>query len=301
MIYDTPAYPAFTDWVVQNRLLREPFRLLDIGVQGGIHARWHWFGDYLEVIGFDALADVIAELNEANPAPERIRYLHMGLGNEDGERLFQRVANPYGSAFLPPALAVSQIARDEHGKIPDDWSTVPIRKLDTLSAEGVIGTVNALKMDCEGFEIEIVKGAQKFIDANELFAIESETNLYLHPWYDTAHFVELYRMLGARGFEVFDLYFYRIPRAEMAEGFPLPQGGHRPIGQPDTFDFLFLRGFSHTAEFTQSIDTLLKMMMLAELYALQDVALHILTLARPRLVERIDVEHAAKLLHIDHR
>ena len=38
--------PRFTRWVVANRLLAEPFVLVDVGVQGGEsrRRRWHMIG-----------------------------------------------------------------------------------------------------------------------------------------------------------------------------------------------------------------------------------------------------------------
>ncbi len=35
----------FTRWVVREGLLRQPFVLVDVGVQGGEHPRWQPLGD----------------------------------------------------------------------------------------------------------------------------------------------------------------------------------------------------------------------------------------------------------------
>src|SRR5690348_12015846 len=135
MIRDTPAHPAFTEWVVQNGLLHEPLRIIDVGCQGGLHRRWNWLGDKLEAWAFDPLPEVIDALSAKNPAPERIRYFCMGLGNEDGDRLFERTDNAFQSAFLP-AIWNQDDFREKRGMLPPCWSATPIRKLDTLMADG---------------------------------------------------------------------------------------------------------------------------------------------------------------------
>jgi FkbM family methyltransferase len=283
VIYETPEHPRFTDWVVRSGYLREPFRLIDAGVQGGIHRRWLWFADQLEVFAFDPLQQVINDLKAANRDPTRFHYFHIGLGNEDGERLFEQTPNPYGSAFLPPVMTEDAISRTASGQIPSNWTKVRIRKLDTLLASGLIPVPDAMKMDCEGFEVEILKGASTLLSKRSVFAIESESNLKLHPWHSPCHFVDLYRLVGPLGFDVYDLYYYRTPVEDIAK----PN-----VGPPDTFDFLFLRELKDTA----SVDAFLKMAMLAELYALPDVALRILKRNRVAIRRRLDVDKAEELL-----
>jgi FkbM family methyltransferase len=290
MIYETPEHPAFTDWIVKDDLLRERLRIIDVGALGGLHSRWRWLGDYLEAWAFDPLPDAIERLKAANQAPDRIRYYNMGLGNQDGERLFSREDNPYGSSFLPSAVPETQLGRDAAGNLPSNWSLTPIRKLDSLMADGLIASIDHIKMDCEGFELEVLDGAQHFLDHSGVFAVESESSLKLHPWYQPCHFVQLYRRLGPRQFDVYDEHHYRVSREPFGDGYP-----HR--SRPDTYDFLFLRGFGNGDDLNaHSLDRLIKMVVIAELYALQDIAADIVIRAADRLAGRFDPEKAVALL-----
>lgn len=289
-IYETPELPVFTDWVIKAGLLHEPLRLIDAGVQGGLKPRWKWLGEYLEAWGFDPLAESIEPLVAANPAPKRIHYYSIGLGNEDGERLFSRADHPYASAFLPYAIPESQLGRDGSGNLLGDWRQPTMRRLDTLFAEGLFGAVDYIKLDCEGFETEVLRGAQRVLAEAGVFAIEVESSLKLHPWHKPSHFAELQEILAPAGFEVYDLYFYRDSRQPFSGGFP-----HK--GKPDTFDFLFLRGFGEEDELSaHSLDRLIKMAIVTELYGLQDVAANIVTRAATRFAMRFDPERAVKLL-----
>jgi hypothetical protein len=67
----TSANAEFTNWVVKAGYLREPFVLVDVGVQGGESPSWHRLGDYLVVLGFDAIEDALEllEVPEEGHAP----------------------------------------------------------------------------------------------------------------------------------------------------------------------------------------------------------------------------------------
>jgi hypothetical protein len=56
---------------VSTGILQTPFVLIDVGVQGGEHPRWHRLGDYLVVHGFDPIVQCIERLRRQN-AGDRI-------------------------------------------------------------------------------------------------------------------------------------------------------------------------------------------------------------------------------------
>lgn len=298
MPHYTNARPGFTLMMCRG-ILREPFRLIDVGVQGGIHDRWRAFGDHLQLWGFDALREVIESLSREPHDAARIRYFNIGLGNYDGERLFEKVDNPYGSAFLPMTASEADIGRAASGEFPPNWRRVPIHRLDSLYAQGVIGQADFIKLDCEGFEIEIVKGGQNFLRESGIFGIESETHFFWHHQVPRSHFIELYEQLIPLGFEVFDLGFHRTPCKPLFKGFPVVSDGtvrYRSVGQPNTFDFLFLGPAFKATEHSLGIDTLIKMIAVCELYGLHDVALSMLFTHRNQLGTRLDIDEAADCL-----
>jgi hypothetical protein len=78
--------PAFTTWVVENDLLKEPFVVIDVGVQGGPHPRWKHLKDKVRVYGFDAIPEVVEGLNAQKQPNET--YFATALGDEEGTRDF---------------------------------------------------------------------------------------------------------------------------------------------------------------------------------------------------------------------
>jgi FkbM family methyltransferase len=294
MAHRHPDYAYFTREICKRGILQEPFRLIDVGVLGGIANHWLNFGDHLHAWGFDVLEQAVRPLVEANEHPERLHYLNIGLGDEDTTRAFK---------FYPDNPASSHFAASNGTDRTDEsWQNVPIRQLDSLYADGTIGAVDFMKMDAETYEIEIVKGARQFLLNSGIFGVESETSFARTTRNPHSHFVELYGQLAAYGFSVYDAGLHRVPRPPLARGFPVETTTDRyvllPTGAARIFDFLFLGDIFEDAakQAAASVDRLLKMIAVAEIYSLQDIGLDMLLANRERLGSRFDVEQGADWL-----
>ncbi len=295
MAHRHPDYPYFTREVCRRNLLQQPFRLIDVGVRGGIAEHWWNFGDHLEAWGFDVLYDEgVGPLIASNEHPDRLHYLNVGLAEEDGTRAFK---------FYPDNPASSHFAASNRTDPTDDsWRIVPIRRLDTLFGEGTIGAIDFMKMDAETYEVEIVKGARQFFLNSGIFGVESETSFLRTRRNPRSHFVELYEQLAPYDFTPYDAGLHRVPRPPLAQGFPKEIGNGEyvlePIGRAAVFDILFLQSiFENSGQQAEiDIDRLVKMIAVAEIYGLQDISLDILFGNRKRLGDRLDVDEAADWL-----
>src|SRR5262249_52154604 len=140
----------FTKWVVSAGLLTEPFVLIDVGVQGGENNRWRPLDDCLVVHGFDPIEEVVQNLDRENRGRSNRYYHCMALGNTDGEQTF------YFNPVNPTASSMYQQTPDRFGLDPvEQRRIVPIRRLDSLLAEGVIPRADYIKIDVEGFEQDV--------------------------------------------------------------------------------------------------------------------------------------------------
>jgi hypothetical protein len=86
---------------------------------------------------------------------------------------------------------------------------VPMRKLDTLLAEGAIPPADFIKIDCEGFEPAVLKGAGNFLTQSGVLGIESKIGFSSIHWPQT-HFLAVYEQLLPHGFRLSDLAFNRV-------------------------------------------------------------------------------------------
>jgi FkbM family methyltransferase len=295
--------PEFTKWVVREGLLAEPFVLIDVGVQGDVNRRWQPLGDYLTVHGFDSIEEVVQQLTEANRGRPNRHYHFMAVGSSDGEmRFYFNPANPTASSMFPQGASRYGVETVEEVR------NVPVRRLDSLLAEGTIPRADFLKVDVEGFERDVLLGAQSLLRAG-ILGLQTETNFGVSPYYPKGHFMTLAELALGSQLLVFDVVFDRIPRASFQRAL-VGKGlramrGQNVVGKPGTVDVLFCRDLIDEIDYpnnyqTQcrpvSLDQLIKMIIIYELHGLNDIALDTAERFAPRLGARLDIERAVWLL-----
>jgi FkbM family methyltransferase len=295
--------PAFTTWVVENDLLKEPFVVIDVGVQGGPHRRWKHLKDKIRVYGFDAIPEVVEGLNAQKQPNET--YFATALGDEEGTRDFYVRSNGgsyYGSSFY-----------ESDALQPGLLTKVPITRLDTLFAKGVIPPADHIKVDCDGHDPEVIRGAQRYLAQSNVVSVIVETAFTVSQTYPRSHFVAISDILTAHRLLVFDLALMRTARpsyvaAKARHPWPaLDPTNDAPdlnVGAPGTVDALFCRDFvseqvtpKHFAKVPGAVtdpttDKIIKSMINFELHGLMDCAAELAEHFRPLLSHRLDVETA---------
>jgi FkbM family methyltransferase len=304
--------PPFTIWAIKNRCLREKLVVIDIGCQGGMHPRWAFLGECLEFHGFDAITEVVAQLRKNDKAGHT--YHELALGNEDGEREFFVPDNTFSASFYQDGSVPQETTA---GTIARGVRKVSIRRLDTLFKEGKLPPSDYIKLDCEGFEPEILRGARHYLASSGNICVTSESNFNISPVLPYTHFQALNEILVEHRLLVFDLNLVRAPRVSYGLArarHPLPPPDpvlgwpDLDVGPPTTIDVVFCRDFVAEAREPQSyvvskvptgppsVDQLIKAMINFELHGLMDCAYDIAVQFRDRLQSRFDVEKACELL-----
>jgi FkbM family methyltransferase len=294
---------AFTKWVTASGHLRDKFVLIDVGVQGDANVRWDLLGDNLVVHGFDPIEEVVTELNRVNRGRRNRHYHHFAIGDADRTVTFYfNAANPTASSMY-----LQGPSRFDHSTT-EQARTVAMRTLDTLLAEGTISQPDFLKVDVEGFEKSVFAGTQKLLSMGTLLGIESETNFGVSPTYPKSHFATLSDILVEHCFTVFDIGFNRVPRSSFMQSLArhavtIPPDAE--LGKPATLNVLFCRELIDEHDSPHhyinkptpvTIDQITKMMIIYELYGLNDIAVDAAVRFRDILGPRLDVEKAIALL-----
>ena len=283
--------PRFTEWVIQRGLLETPFTLVDVGVQGGIHPRWNALGSALRVYGFDPLEEAIAPLVRFNlPNHE---YYAVALGDQDGERDFFVPEVLPASSFFPRETKQDQarMAIDPRNWRAIQTRQVPTRRLDTLMSEGVVPRADFLKIDCEGFEPAVLKGARRFLGESGVLGIESEIGFSSIDWPQT-HFLAVYEQLLPHGFRLSDLAFNRVHFGSFLERARRLGRETTTIPFPGTFQILFSRSLT-VAKVPPSRDEVLKAAIIFELYGMRDVAYDLLQVFRSIFPPSAEIQDGA--------
>jgi Methyltransferase FkbM domain len=227
----------------------------------------------------------------------------MALGNAEGEQKF------YFNPVNPTASSMYQKATGRFGvETAEQHRMVPIRRLDSLLAEGVIPMADYIKIDVEGFEKDVLLGAYELLGAGVL-GLQTETNFGVSPSYPKSHFGTLAEIALENHLVVFDLVFNRIPRASFQQA--LISKGLQPIteqdavGRPSTVNVLFARDLIDEADHPEhyqtqcrpvSVNQLIKSIIICELHTLNDVALDTVERFAECLGARLDVDRAVRLL-----
>ena len=298
----TDANAEFTTWVAKTGILREPFVLVDVGVQGGENPSWHRLGDHLIVHGFDAIEEAVDQLQKRTAGTPNRHYHRIAAGNADEERIFYfNPANPTASSMYSQGSSRFDVSAHQQPR------SVTVRRLDTLLAEGLIPKADFLKVDVEGFEKDVLLGAATLLA--DVLGVESESNFGISAVYPKSHFCTLAEILLEYHLLVFDLVFNRVPRANFRRALEkkgVTTGSHyHGYGKPAMVNVLFCRDLIDETDAPSkyrnerrlfSLDQLIKTLIIYELYGLNDIAVDTALRFAELLASRLDVDRAVWLL-----
>jgi FkbM family methyltransferase len=152
---------------------------------------------------FEPFPKAFADLKKVSEKCSRIRPINIALGDEEKtQTLFLTNYNPTNS-LLPPAAQASvylEGCMESAGTL-----SVPVRTLDKFCAEQNIDHVDLLKMDVQGYELSVLRGAKSFLERGKIKLVYTEANFV--PLYEQqAYFHDLYNFLLERDFHLVALY-----------------------------------------------------------------------------------------------
>jgi FkbM family methyltransferase len=175
------------------------FVLVDIGARGGVEPRWQPFADALHVVAIDA--DESAEVPDFHGVAhfERIRA---SVGPSEGAVEFYVTRSVGASSILRPNREfLAQFPEPERFDVVE-VTTVQSRPLDALVRERRLHSVDFIKLDTQGSELSILRGADEALAS----VVGIEVEVEFAPLYEGQPlFGEIDEFLRARGFELFDL------------------------------------------------------------------------------------------------
>ena len=97
-----------------------------------------------------------------------------------------------------------EIGKDGWGSI-EHKTTVPVITIDEFCEKQKITKIDVLKIDTQGFELEVLKGAQKSMKENKIGLLYFEVT-FIDMYKDLPLFGELYNFAVNNGFELVAIY-----------------------------------------------------------------------------------------------
>jgi len=288
------SFPEFTKYLVAQRLFAlKPLIVVDVGARGGFESHWAFYGDQVKLIGFEADAEECKKLNRKTPN-SRNYFFPVALHQNRGKKTFYITAYPSSSGFYPPDMRHIQ-------RFPDEINLSVVKTLemetvdfDSFAKENQIDYVDFMKLDTEGSELDILKGATRFLKETILgLSIEVEFS----QWHkDQPVFSDVDSFLRSFGFQLFNLTPYRHARKVLPAFSSLLIPGPVEKGQLVWGQALYLRDGVDEIKSLNLLEkgwdniNILKLASLMELFSLSDCAIELIQEAKRGGILRGDVD-----------
>jgi FkbM family methyltransferase len=209
--------------------------LVDVGSAGGLHPRWQRFRPIMSAILFDPRE---AEAS-GGFGPGQTRVYPVALSDQAGEAALHITALPNMSSFLlPDAEVFGRYRKKGRDAAVTSTETVPVDRLDNLAqADGF--KPNVLKIDTQGSELLVLKGAEESLKSVLLAEVEVS---FFQRYAGQPLFADIQAWMTDRGFELIELHRLKRYRAQNSLGIyqPLLGSGQRS-GRVTYGDAIFIR------------------------------------------------------------
>lgn len=299
-------HPLMTEYLMQNEVLRkEKFFLFDVGASEGIASYWNSFGKNLSGVGFDPLVNECNRLNTINPFPG-VTYVASYIVSEiaeidryRGAIIHNHAARSSSSAYLKKFNI--DYAKQYFNKGDECIYSENRISLDRYCLENKIENVDFIKVDTDGADYAVLRGAERLLREGNVLGlyVESQFHGEAHPYANT--FRNIDHFLVENGFSLFDLSTWRYTKAQLPGKFLYKLPAQTVTGQICWGDALYFKDFIYMKNQGKQISTLeiIKMACIQEIFGLPDCAAELLVIFRDQLSNVIDVDKCLNALARD--
>lgn len=211
---------------ILKKNINQNFTLLDIGAANGINLRWNLISEKINQILVEPHAESAVNLRKQGHD-----VIETVLSDHDNKLInFYKTKKPMLSSMFEPNLSYLSQFQDVDRFSIVEKKQLKSMKLDTVFKNQKLNTPNFIKIDTEGSELEILKGANELLKKNTLFGLEVETSLFELRKKQPSIF-DIKNYLKGLNFNLID--FINIIRWE--------KNNFRHQGQPNIIDCLFIK------------------------------------------------------------
>jgi FkbM family methyltransferase len=166
--------------------------------------RWvEWFAPNLNIVGFDADADAVVAMNNANSrAGIKHKETHYSdaVWSSDGEhRLYLTKFRGCSSLLKPNDVYMKRFEEHKDAMTPDGERTVRTVTLDSFCGAHGISSIDYLQIDVQGGTMHVLDGARYIL--NTVLMAEVEADL-VKAYVGAPLFYDVWRKMDMRGFKL---------------------------------------------------------------------------------------------------
>jgi FkbM family methyltransferase len=211
-----------------------PIVIVDVGARGGADGSWKSLPLSSKVIAFEPDDQECVRLNlrEQEEGENRITYFPIALGQKRGLVPFFRTASPHCSSNLRPLEELCDRFPIFEGIAIQSEYEIDVVPLDEWCRENDVRTVDFIKLDTQGSELDILIGAEQILESTLII----ETEIEFNPIYENQPlFGDLDSHLRASGFELWgldSLNYCQMTGTTLATTHVQTAGDGRVLGAP---------------------------------------------------------------------
>lgn len=186
---------------VDSLLRRERVRVVDVGARGGWPRKWQTMRPWVTLVGFEPEAHEWERLRNSAEADEV--YLADALYRSNSEILLHHTRDPHCTSLYRPNQALIQRLRPGDDRLEVVRSeTIPVTTLDHALEGAGIQSVDFLKLDTQGSELDILQGGVRTLEEG---VIGVEVEVEFLPLYEGQPlFPDVHQFMVSHGFELMD-------------------------------------------------------------------------------------------------
>lgn len=226
--------PQFTQVMVNNGILRgHEMTIVDVGASGGYFQFWNIFGDQLKVIGFEPNEEQFKRLTSNN----HVEYFKVGLGKCEEEKIIHITKWPYSSGSYMPNMSFWHRFPSAEGFEIVGSETIRTVRLDNFREMNGIRSIDYMKLDTEGSELDILEGSVRTLD--DVIAVEIEV-AFTEVHISRPLFTDIDIFMRERGFSLYNMETIKLARKALM---PIETNFYSPshYGQTLAADVLYMK------------------------------------------------------------
>ncbi len=148
---------------------------------------------------FEPVRSTFEELESSMGSNKRVKSFNLALGSSEGEAVVEKNENSRCNQLS------LEIAPENSGE------TVTVSTLDIFCEQHNIPQIDFLKIDTEGFDLEVLKGAEKYINDHKISFLQIEASMNPHNVKHVA-FETFKSFLESRGYLLYGVYDQTLER-----------------------------------------------------------------------------------------
>jgi FkbM family methyltransferase len=187
---------------LSRKLLNKDFIILDIG--GGIGASVKLFTDNFpdkKIIVFEPVEESFKAIKNRFPNHSNIEFVKAAAGNENTEKEINIAARITSSSLLPLEADPKSDVFNEEYLGQKRVEKIRIIRLDDFLAKNR-DEYGIMKIDVQGFEMEVLKGAEKTLKRTDIIVLEVNNH---NGYKGSARYYEIDKYLREHNFSLYNI------------------------------------------------------------------------------------------------